>query len=270
MFNDFLGYQVKHGQSMMAVKLGSYMAVSISPDDPYAGNDDVEKPFMMPAGHSEHVIVLWSKGSIEPVALVRWYMGVSSGPKVQGLRFKPLSHQKSAWAGFRIAYSYNWPGTVRRMVTSAGRFQQYVNFLQKRYSFPVWGYTVTSVCNDSTALMEAVLRHSFKKVGIWGTVSDKGYEFYLRPLLKETGLKLVKAPNGWDVLNVPSDACLHLTPKFQSTKSILYRLGKSIPSQNPCELHFNDVKEALLALSLRTMMKYTGNPSINSYKALRI
>ena len=96
--------------------------------------------------------------------------------------------------------------------------------------------------------MEAVLRHSFRKVGIWGTVSDKGYEFYLAPLLEGTGLKLVKAPGGWDVLDVPSDACLHLTPKFQSSKSLLYRLGKSIPSREPSELHYNDVKEAVKLL----------------------
>ena len=37
--------------------------------------------------------------------------------------------------------------------------------------------------------MEAVLRHSFRKVGIWGTVSDKGYEFYLADPTKEVTAK---------------------------------------------------------------------------------
>jgi len=249
MFNDYLHYLVKHGETMMSVKMGSYMAASISPDDPMAYNDNVENPFMMPAGHGEQIIAIWQKGSTKPVAMVRWYMGVSSGPKVQGLRFKPLSHQKSSWVGYRVVYNYSGRGILKRMVTAAGRFQQYINFLQNRYKFPIWGYTVTSVCNDSAALMETVLRPlNFRKSGIWGTVSDKGYEFYLAPLLEETGLKMIKAPNGWDVLNVPSDTYIHLTPKYTKRNSLLYRLGKSIPSTNPAEIHYSDVKEAVKLL----------------------
>ena len=261
MFVDFLGYSVAHGEDYLPVKIPTWIATDIDPSDPEkalsqeaSASGSLKPSYITPANHSEHLLVFFEKGTTKPAILVRWYMGLpssSSGLK-QGTRFKAAVWQRCSWSGYRCVRSYEALDASRQMLRAGSTLMQLFNFLQWRYRYPMNGYGVLSVCQDTTALMEVILNKTAAQSTVWPLYRDPSLDFYYIAALETLGLSLGPSGSRGEILNVPSDARPDLYPWTQDRKVTLKRVGYNVPTRNPETLHFPVVKEGTNILSAKS------------------
>jgi len=252
MCHNLTDYWVRHGEDYRPVRFATWFALNLDPADPESISPSEHGPLLLPADHSEHQLVLWKRGTTEIHAMVKWYMGVTTGPNVQGLRFHGAVHRTASWVGCRVLYRYSGAAAASRFATAAKAVQQYVNFVKNRFDMPIWGYVPTVACNDATGMMESVLRRSPEQLALWGLVRSLRYEFYMKPFEEELGLELIEGPQGLPILGLPSDAWRDAVPWAQERRNLLCRLGASIPWRETGVIPFGDVRAAVDAMSARS------------------
>jgi len=257
MFVDFLGYSVRHGEGTLPVKIPTWAATTI---DPLSANPEVaaqgnppKRPFIVPANHSEHLLVLFERGTVRPAMLVKWYMGIpSAGSTVhQGTRFKAAIWQHSSWSGFRCFRTYEGAESARQCIRAGSALMQLFNFLQGRFRYPMNGYGVLAVCQDTTALMEVVLQGTAARSTVWPLVRDPRLDPYYRAVIETVGLSLDSRAAAGDgvILNVPSDARPDLYPWTLERKVELNRVGANMPTRDLGTLHFPLVRDGATLLA---------------------
>ena len=224
MFVNFVGISVKHGDSVIPVKVPTWVATTIDPLNPDEKTKPVGRSFIVPVNHSEHILVLYKKGTLEPAMLVRWYMGLPGDEVSQGTIFKAAIFQRPSWSSYRIVNSYEGIDAVHRFIHGASRIMQLFNFIQQKYQYRMNGYAVLAVCQDTTGLMEGILKGNGKDVTIWPLSRDPHLDFYYESIAGEIGLKLHSAHEG-AVLDVPTDSHPELYPHTKERQNELTRIG---------------------------------------------
>lgn len=240
MFVNFVGMSMPHGEEILPVRIPTWFQTAVSASGKAAGAD--RAPLIMPGNHSEHLLVLHDRESGRPQAMVKWYMGLPSGEVQQGTLFKPAVTARDSWCGFRIVHVYESPESLRLFARSAPRLMRMFNFMQKRHAFPKNGYAILAVCDDTTGLMEGILRQGESTV--WPLVRDPRLDFYLEAALSDMGIDLAKSGNE-ALLAVPSDARPDLYPQIKEAEEALRRLGANVPTRDPGELAFPKLGPAL-------------------------
>lgn len=247
MFVNFVNLWVMHQGTPLSVRVPTWLDTGIDPGDPQAEGPSRSR-FLVPANHSEHVLVLFAKGTRRPEAMVKWYMGIPSKAYQQGTIYKAAVWRRPSWCGYRIVHAYEGKTSVRQMVRAGGILMRLFNFIQERYGFAHNGYGVVGVCQDTTGLMEGVLQGQTGRSTVWPLIRDPGLDFYYQTVLETMGLRMRKGAGGIPVLDIPSDARLDHYPWIKDRRVELYRIGANIPFRRAEEVHLPQLRANLDAL----------------------
>lgn len=230
MFVNFLDYAVKQGGELVGVRIPTWAVtdVAVAPG----------QLLMAPVFHSEYVLALHRKGAVEPEALARWYLAVPDHGD-QGTYFAPAHARRRAWSGYRVVRGWTGAGPAQRLVTVAKRLMRAFNFLQARYRFPMGAYGNLGVCNDTTGILEMVMRPGERSTA-WPLVRDPRFDMYLAPELAGLGVS-AHAAGTLSVLAVPADTRADLYPEVRDRARVLHRMGVNVPVHALSELHFSDL-----------------------------
>jgi len=258
MFVNFVGISVKYGKDIIPVKVPTWIGTSIDPanpsvDDNSYGDKLVREvkgsTLIVPVNHSEHVMVLFKKGTSEPAMLIRWYMGLPGVEVAQGTIFKAAIFQRPSWSSYRIVNTYQTITAVHQFINGGSKIMQLFNFIQNKYKYPKNGYAVLAVCQDTTGIMEGILKGGGNKVTIWPLSREPLLDFYYESIASSIGLKLHSINGGTLILDIPTDSHPELYPRITDREVELERIGLNIPTRNIQELHFPVVKDDLLEMS---------------------
>ncbi|MBI4860865.1 MAG: hypothetical protein HY815_11490 [Candidatus Riflebacteria bacterium] len=248
MFVDYLGCFVRQQNTPLPIRIPTWLATGVDPLDP--ANTNTAGRLLVPANHSEHILSLFRHGTIQPVALVKWYIGIPEGGR-QGTLFKAAVHACTSWANFRVVRTYPGPEPARRLVTAAGHVMRILNVVQGRYAFDRHGYGILGVCNDTTGILESIMQGDADQSSVWPHLRDPRYDFYYAPLAPTLGLALSDSA-GLSVLPVVSDTRPDVHPKALHRPTLLRRIGANIPTREPAALHFPELCEAVELLAARS------------------
>ncbi|MDD5092235.1 MAG: hypothetical protein PHQ23_15145, partial [Candidatus Wallbacteria bacterium] len=200
---ELVGYESRMGVDFLGLVIeqaGTYIPLEI----PSLTLTELDGRLAVPGNHSEHMLAVYQKGSDTPLALVKWYMGIPmDNTLLQGTIWKPAIYTHTSWVGFKITHHYLNDKTLKRMVEAARYIMKIYNCIQLDSNFPMNGYAVLAVCNDSTSILEAVLSGN-PDLTPWPNVRSVKFDGLFQQVLSRfgTGLSL----DGNSCLNVPSDA----------------------------------------------------------------
>ncbi|MDD2714300.1 MAG: hypothetical protein PHW04_00245 [Candidatus Wallbacteria bacterium] len=211
---DFLGYCVSQGGSYCQVEIPTVMTTALSGS------------FSQPSNHAEHLLAIYKKGGTEPLALVKWYMGIPMDNTLhQGTIWKPAIHAHSSWCGFKITHVYNKLQSLITMVEGARYLMKAFNSIQMAAHYPMNGYAVLAVCCDSTSILETVLK-SDPDFTPWPNTRSLKYDGFYQQVLSRfgNGLSLIG-----DNLNTPSDSYPEIYYGNSISTNYLKRLVLNLP-----------------------------------------
>lgn len=246
MFVNFVDLWVPHGQGALPVRVPSWIATGVDPSDPR--NRETAGELIIPANHSEHLLVLFERGSDRPAALVRWFLGIPGAELLQGSVWRPAIMRRASWSGYRIVRSYNDPASARHTVQAAAELMRVYNFVQGRHRFQANGYGAMGVCNDTSGLLEGVLQGRTGASTIWPLFRNPDLDFYFADSVARLGLRMEDGPAGL-ALNIPSDARPDHYPWVKDRRVLLHRIGANVPFRDPAKLHFPQLAAGLEALA---------------------
>jgi hypothetical protein len=172
-------------------------------------------------------------------------MGLPGKEVAQGTIFKAAIYQRPSWSSYRIVNSYETVSAAHKLINGGSRIMQLYNFIQGKYKYSYNGYAVLAVCQDTTGIMEGILKGAGKEVTIWPLSRDPHLDFYYESIASLVGLKLHSVEGASSVLDVPTDSHPGLYPFTKERQTELKRIGLNIPTRNPEELHFPAVKGAI-------------------------
>ncbi len=243
MFVNFIDPWVPHGESLVPVRVPTWLATGIDPKAP-EGAATKGPGVLVPANHAEHLLVLFEAGTERPAALVRWFIGIPSPELAQGAAWRPAIDQRASWSGYRIVRAWRHPTQVRQMVRAADLLMRLFNWMQGSFAFDRNGYGVLGVCNDTSGLLETILSGRVGESTVWPLLRAPELDFYYAAVLGKLGLRLQSGGNGLEVLAVPSDARPDLYPWTRDRSSLLYRIGANVPTRDPASIQLPSLREA--------------------------
>ncbi|MCK9477166.1 MAG: hypothetical protein M0R46_14675 [Candidatus Muirbacterium halophilum] len=211
---DYGGYSIKKGSEFLSLEIPSFVTTQIN-----------NKKVLFPSNHSEFVLAVYKKGKKVPTALVKWYMGIPSDNKLhQGTIWKPAIWTHSNWTGTKIVSIHDELIDQRNLVHSAMYTMKLYNSIQKENKFPMNGYGMLAVCNDSVSIMRTILGDSPMTSGFPNLRSLKYDSLYADTLEKFGG----KLRLSMGILNVPTD----VYPEKYREAANISRLALSFPYRN--------------------------------------
>jgi hypothetical protein len=249
MFVDVWDRCVKRGHRYLPVRMPTWLALDVdllAPEDPAA---PAPCPLLVPLIHSEHVLAFYPPGSDRPAALVKWHAGAPKPAGSQAQRFRAPLWQQPAWSGYRVVRSYAGLEPARLLVETAYLLMRTANFVDARVRFPLFGYGMLGVCNDSVSLVEAVLEGSPERTTRLPHLRSPAVDFYWGWCPGPVGALLRVGPDGRRVLSLASDVRPDLTPWAVARARLLERLGCSIPTREPARLEFPELRRTLSELA---------------------
>lgn len=235
MFVNFLDYSIK--------KLGATLSIRIPTWADTGLKTVAGKPLLVPVCHTEHILVLFKKGSNKPEAAVRWFLAMPD-TEAQGTMFRPAIYRRRAWSGWRVVRAYEGLEPAQKLMTVAQRVMKAFNYQQAKYQFPGNAYGVLGVCNDTTGLLEMAMQGSADKATAWPLVRDPRFDLYLGEALSDAGFATHTA-GGLNLLALPSDTRPDLFPGAGEQGKLMRRIGANIPMRDLSAMHFRDLGAAL-------------------------
>jgi len=239
MFVNFLDYSVQKLGATLPIRIPTWAATEVETAP--------GKSLLVPICHTEHIMVLYRKGSEQPEAMVRWFLAMPDAVN-QGTLFRPAIYRRWSWSGWRVVRAYDGVGAAEKLVTIAKPVMQAFNYLQDKFKFPGHAYGTLGVCNDTTGILEAAMLGDPAKATAWPLVRDPRFDMYLGERLATVGFGSHVA-DGMPVLDLPCDSRPDLYPGVHDREALLRRIGANIPVHDLSALHFKDLGTALEALS---------------------
>ena len=239
MFVNFLDYSVHKLGATLPIRIPTWAATEVETAP--------GKNLLVPICHTEHIMVLYRKGSVQPEAMVRWFLAMPDAVN-QGTLFRPAIYRRWSWSGWRVVRAYDGEQSAERLVHVAHPVMQAFNYLQDKYKFPGHAYGTLGVCNDTTGMLEAAMLGDPSKVSAWPLVRDPRFDMYLGERLATVGFA-THVSGGMTVLDMPCDSRPDLYPGVHDKGPLLRRIGANIPVHDLSSLHFKDLGTALEALS---------------------
>ncbi len=227
---DYGGYYLQQSGSYFPIEIPSFVTTNIN-----------SKKIYFPANHAEYVLALFKKGEIKPTALVKWYMGIPTDNKLhQGTIWKPAIWTHASWTGTKMVATHTDTTDLRNLVHSAMYLMKLFNHIQSNNKFPMNGYAMLAVCNDSVSIMRTIMGDSPMTSAYPNLRSIKYDRLYADTLSKFGGH--LRLDSG--ILNVPTD----VYPEYYPHSVNMKRLSLSFPYRDSMDIigySHNEVFKAL-------------------------
>ncbi len=217
--NDYVGLYLKENGKYKSIEIPTYVKT-------YVGR----KKVYFPATHGEYLLVVYRKGEVVPTSVNKWYIGIPTDPALkQATLWKPVDYRKASWQGYKITCDYKDRQTINRILKYSRNLQKFINYIQLEHEYPMNGYGIFGVCNDSISLIRGFLGED-PAMGLFPNLRAIAIDKQYFRLMRDEMVGEVRNSEGY--LTIPSDPYFSSNYKNVIRQTSAQRLSFNFPYRN--------------------------------------